>query len=96
MLRQHGDGKISGVTDSGRFAEFENSFIFRSRDIDGVYLNVSNRDEDKTKSTTVFFKGHMCAIPDNEEKLYKFLRDILIDKVPAGRECFRNNPEIKP
>ena len=95
MLRQnHGDGKISGVTDSGRFTEYDETFIFRQRDIDGVYLEPSGKSG--TRSTTVFFEGHTCSIPDNDGKLYKFLRELLINRTSMEKLSFHNNPEIKP
>lgn len=94
MLRHQGDGKITGIMDSDKFIEYDENFIFRSRDIDGVYLEKSEKNENRT--STVFFKGQMCAIPDNEGKLYKFLREILINKSHPDRTGFHNSPEIKP
>ena len=93
MLRQQGDGRISGILDSDRFAEFDETFIYRPSDIDGVYLETSG---ESGRSTTVFFGSHTCSIPDNDGKLYKLLRELLINKTPPDRTGFQNSPEIKP
>ncbi|MFZ2655709.1 MAG: hypothetical protein WAX69_12330 [Victivallales bacterium] len=82
------------MTDSGRFTEYDGTFLFRQKDIDGAYLETA--EATGKKSTTVFFGGYMCTLPDNEGKIYSFLRELLIDKPSVGRTDLRNNIEIKP
>ncbi len=94
MLRQQGDGRITGLTDSGKFTEYGETFIFRPKDIDGIYLEPSGQSGDR--AITVFFGGYMCSIPDNDGNLYKFLRGLLIDRSSTEKLNFHNNPEIKP
>ncbi|HCE46720.1 MAG TPA: hypothetical protein DET40_24500 [Lentisphaeria bacterium] len=96
MLRQrHGDGKISGIADSDGFTEYEGTFLFRQKDVDGACL-LETAEAAGKKSTTVFFSGYMCILPDNEGKLYGFLRELLLKKPSSDRQVFHNTPEIKP
>ena len=80
--------------DSDRFTEYDGTFIFKPGDVDGVYLETSG--ESGTRATTVFFGTHTCTIPDNDGKLYKLLKELLINKTPGDRISFQNNLDIKP
>ncbi|GEM_PF-3556288 len=74
--------------------EYEGKFLFRQKDIDGACMEVTEASD--KKSTTVFFDGYMCSMPDNEGKLYQFLREIFLSKTSSERPVFHNTPEIKP